>query len=362
MKKSTVIFLVFLLLSIVLTVPILLMREVKQPILPSQSITEDFILKHLETSKHLIRTNVTDRREEYLSESVGLWLYYLQEVENKGRFAQQFEAFDRYFYQAHRAIPWIVEQTKRSDVNALIDDLRIMVALEKASDAFQVKSYRYIAEDIANFTATHQIRNDVLVDFYDQQVSYASESITLSYILPEGYDYLKQQKLLTTAQYNKNKALLLEAPLENGFFPKSYEVLTQQYQFDGQINMIDQYYVGFHRAQWGGNVDNLVDFTKRQLQQHRVVYGNYTLGTGQPSVEFESASAYALAILMMLEIDEQLLAQQLFTAMRKLRVEDPNSEYYGGYIDIWSKDTHMFDNVLPLIAERRGVHAGVFKE
>lgn len=341
-----------------------LFKGANQNVLPSQSITETFIVKHLEARNHLIRTNITDRYDEYLSESVGLWLYYLQEVGNEGRFKEQVNAFNAYFYDRGDVIPWVIKGSKKERINASIDDLRIMVALHKAADKFESRMYRRQAKQIGTFVVEHQLQGAIITDFYDPNYSYASTIITLSYIIPEAYDDLRDEELLTAAQYEENKKLLLNAPLfeDDVFFPKNYDVEQHAYHYDEAVNMIDQYYVGFHRAAWGGDVQPLVRFTKEKLAADGKIYGGYTLRTAEPNVEYESASTYALAILMMLELNEQTLAKQLYEALVTLRVHDANSDYYGGYIDIWSRDTHMFDNVLPLIAERRGVHAGVFKE
>lgn len=64
---------------------------------------------------------------------------------------------------------------------------------------------------------------------------------------------------------------------------------------------------------------------------------------------------------MMLTLEEDV-AKQLWSQLQTLRVDDSSSPYYGGYIDVLSKDTHMFDNVLPAIAERRGQDVGIFTE
>lgn len=364
MKRSKQLVVVIIIVIVVFSVNEFLLKGAKKNVLPAQSITETFIVDHLEARNHLIRTNITDRAEEYLSESVGLWLYYLQEVQNEGRFAKQVEAFNYHFYQKGQIIPWVIEQEKRENINASIDDLRIMIALHKASEQFQTRPYERQAKAIGQFVVEHQIRARIITDFYDPQYSYASNIITLSYIIPEAYDYLQEEKMISSDVYDANKALLVDAPLfeRSFFFPKNYNVEQQTYHYDERVNMIDQYYVGFHRAEWGGDVSKLVQFTKEKLAADGKIYGGYHLHSAQPTVTYESASTYALAILMMLALQEHDVAKQLYSAMQTLRVDDENSDYYGGYIDIWSKDTHMFDNVLPLIAERRGIDAGIFTE
>lgn len=79
----------------------------------------------------------------------------------------------------------------------------------------------------------------------------------------------------------------MDAPShEMYFFPKSYYIPSHTYQFEEEVNMIDQYYVGFYRAQWHGDVSQLVDFTKRQLAEHGRIFGRYDAREGQPTVAY----------------------------------------------------------------------------
>lgn len=353
----------FSLIISVLIIVIGAWKEVRAPHMPAQTITEAFIATHLVKNNGLIRSNMTTRQQEYLSESIGLWMYYLQQVNNEQVFRQQFDVFQRYFYTSHQVIPWIIEVENVSTVNALIDDFRIMMALHHAAQKFGDANYEHTATAIGKTIVQRQLINGVFVDFYDENSAYANDSVTLSYMMPEAFQYLRSVGILASEYYEKNRRILVDAPShEMYFFPKSYHIPSHTYQFEEEVNMIDQYYVGFYRAQWHGDVSQLVDFTKRQLAEHGRIFGRYDAREGQTTVAYESPSAYALAILMMLTLDEDDVAKQLWSQLQTLRVDDSSSPYYGGYIDVLSKDTHMFDNVLPAIVERRGQDAGIFTE
>ena len=63
---------------------------------------------------------------------------------------------------------------------------------------------------------------------------------------------------------------------------------------------------------------------------------------------------------MSLEIDDTDFAKKMYVQMKTLQQNDESLPYLGGYIDMGSKNTHTFDNLLALMAERRGLNEKVF--
>lgn len=193
----------FSLIISVLIIVIGAWKEVRAPHMPAQTITEAFIATHLVKNNGLIRSNMTTRQQEYLSESIGLWMYYLQQVNNEQVFRQQFDVFQRYFYTSHQVIPWIIEVENVSTVNALIDDFRIMMALHHAAQKFGDANYEHTATAIGKTIVQRQLINGVFVDFYDENSAYANDSVTLSYMMPEAFQYLRSVGILASEYYEK---------------------------------------------------------------------------------------------------------------------------------------------------------------
>ena len=73
--------------------------------------------------------------------------------------------------------------------------------------------------------------------------------------------------------------------------------------------------------------------------------------TKEPTVDYESPAIYGFLILYALEIEENDLAQAIYSRVKEFQIVDQDSEYYGGY-SITDGNTHIFDNLIPLLAEQ----------
>jgi hypothetical protein len=322
------------------------------PITTAHSLqTANFIEMHL-LKDGKVQTNVTDLQEDYLAESIGLWLMYLVEAKELERFTKQVNQLEKQFLLKNHLISWQITGTKQSPVSALIDELRIVEALYMAYEQWGNPAFQQLAKKMEEAIQTFEKQGDVLVDFYDTKTKAAATSLTLSYI-----------KIPTINRMGESKtfAILQTAPtLTNGFYPLNYDVQTKQYNFPKEINLIDQFYIGYHLALAGENVSHFIAYIEQALEKEGKLFGRIDGETFLPTVTYESPSVYALAMMLSMEAEEWALAKQLYMAMVKLKVNDPQSAYYGGYIDVSTLQTHAFDNLLPLIAERRLLDAKVF--
>ncbi|BAQ09587.1 putative lipoprotein ydaj [Bacillus sp. OxB-1] len=362
MKKKTLgLLVVVLLLGVATSTTIFSDDEKKKEIAKEPLLAEHFIQNYLLREDGRMQTDLLDQQDVYLSETVGLWMDYLVAKNDVALFDQQVEALETYFLTKDHLVTWELQGTSKAPANAFIDDLRIINALYEAGEKWHQGAYLKLAAKMGKSLIRYQMNDDLLVDHVDLESKYKGENITLSYIIPAGFDRL-QQLSLPDQTYDMTKQVLLEAPVSPlGFFPKTYHVKTQSYSYDTEINLIDQFYVGYHRAQWQGDVTPLLDFTKTAFAKgDGKLYGRYNRDTGEATVPYEAAAVYALAILMCLEIEEQDFAKQLFNQMKTLQQANEKLPYYGGYTDIYSKDTHTFDNLLALLAERKGIDEEAF--
>ena len=72
---------------------------------------------------------------------------------------------------------------------------------------------------------------------------------------------------------------------------------------------------------------------------------------GKQTVNYESPVAYGLTILYVLQTGDTKFAKELYDHMATFRNDNVFSRYYGGYVTGENNNTHIFDNVLPLLAE-----------
>ncbi|MBD7908141.1 glycosyl hydrolase family 8 [Sporosarcina gallistercoris] len=322
---------------------------------PERPATESFVRSHLLQQDGFIRTNITDRADEYLSESMGLWMLYVVVANEKKSFETQVTTLRNEFLTDDHLVTWQIIRGNHASANALIDDIRIIQALYMAAEKWDEPAYELLADQMSDSISRHQTSQGILTDFVETDSKKAGTELTLSYIVPQALDLMALRGELPQSIYQNTRKVLMEAPLSpEGFFPKQYSIRTDSYIYDADVNLIDQLYTGYHRAVWNGDVSALVSFTKRAFKEgDNKLYGRYDSKTGKPSVSYESASVYALAVMMSREANEHEFADQLLKHMEQLAVQNRESPYYGGYIDLDTKDTHSFDNLLALLAKQQ---------
>ncbi|MEH6940241.1 hypothetical protein [Bacillus sp. JJ722] len=356
--------LILLVLSVGGVTVYVLSNNKQKPIAHETLKAEKFIKKNLQTKEGLIRTNLTSQQDVFLSETVGLWMEYLVEKNDILQFDKQVEVLQKYFLTDDDLVIWELKGDKEAPANALIDDLRIIDALFKAGKQWNEKEYTDLASKMSEQLVTYQTRSNLMVDFIDLHEKTKGKDLTLSYIIPSGFDQMKGAGLLPKEIYQETKSMFLNAPTtELGFFPKKFHIPTGEYIYEEKINLIDQLYTGYHLAQWGGDVSSLLTFTKTAFSQGGgKIYGQYDGDTGKPIVQYEAPAVYALATLLCLEVGEDEFAKKLYERMKKMQYNNSDLPYDGGYIDIRTKETHTFDNLLALLVERRVLDEEAFRK
>ncbi|MFS0655916.1 glycosyl hydrolase family 8 [Bacillus sp. 179-C3.3 HS] len=319
--------------------------ESAQPVLAG----EYFITHHLMTEQGLIRTTFAENHI-YLSESLGLWMDYLVRKKDQSTFHQQFDIMHAHFLLDHGLLSWQLESQQKSKVNALVDDLRIVTALQQADQLWQNSAYRNTAEQIAKAIKDKNMYQGRLTDYYDAATNQTSHNITLSYLDPLALKELVSLRVFTEQMVNDQLSILKQAPRQKGFFPKSYDIAKNNYSFDQELNLIDQIYTALHAEHSQIDTSSIMKWLKTTFHQEGKLYGRYELSTLEPTVTYESPAVYALLILYALDQNERDFAEDVYHQMKTLQIQDPIKPHYGGYMN--EKDTHSFDNLLPLIAER----------
>lgn len=301
-------------------------KEVKVEKAPLSS-TEQFVIEDLLNDKGLLRTDLTNQKDIFLSESVGLWLAYLLEKDDQVRFNEQINVMKSYFL-ANDFIVWRIEGTRKASVNALIDDLRIIRVLLSAGEKWQDSTYLQLGKKIGENLVRYGMNEELFVDFVDVDSHNKANTLTISYIMPSAFHEMEENGLLSQQQVQHQLAIIQNVPRANaGFFPKYYDITTEKYVFDKELHMIDQLYTAYHLASIDGDTAVFKDWLLNLLKRDNKLYGRYNPQTNQPTVDYESPAVYAMAARYMLAIDEQQIAQEFIEKMENLK--DPTT----GYVD-----------------------------
>lgn len=322
--------------------------------------TEAFIKKHMLNPNGTLATYLSEtpaispdlaHGREALSESLGLWLEYAVENKDKALFQQNYVILRQYFFAPEGFVYWKISPDGKSDVttNALVDDLRLVDALLAAHQLWGQEEWAQTAGAIGNAVSLYLVKSNTFVDFYDRKYNKSADVLTLSYLDPRPLKKLGQWKPAEQPLYDRAIGAIQAIPNDGTFFPKSYHLPSGQYAYDPVVNLIDQLLIALHRASQGIPSPELTAFLKNEFQIQGLIYGGYDRMSHEAPVKFESPSVYALAILYSLERNDTEWALALYKRM--LQLQHRSGEYQGGYVS--DNQTHIFDNVFPLLAEVR---------
>ncbi|AZV48940.1 lipoprotein YdaJ [Bacillus halotolerans] len=312
---------------------------------------EYFIYHNLMNDQGLIKTDFSDQ-PSYLSESIGLWMEFLVSRQDASHFQEQYQHLRDSFLLNHQLVTWKIQNGQASGTNALIDDMRIMVSLDQAAALWGSSQYEKTARDIGTALKTYNMYNGMFTDFYDSASHAASKDVTLSYVMPDALAVLKKYGIIDEETEQRNADVLYLAPLKNGFLPKTYSAESKQYKYDSEVNIIDQLYAAWHLPEGDEKAAVIAEWVKKEFQANGKLYGRYVADTKEPAVQYESPSVYALAVLFLTkQHEDSSVIKAIYDRMNDFEILDPAKPYYGGYMS--GSDTHSFDNLLPLLAERK---------
>ena len=333
------------------------------PVIETDSTIEQFILEHLMRPDGAIQTNFTGKKsgDILLSESLGLWMEYLVLKEDEQQFAYAFDALQNIYQLENGLVSWQLVDEEKASTNALIDDLRIIESLFSMGE--KVNEQRYIDEAIrmSESMVKRQLMEQYLVDFYDIKYKTNNDFLTLSYINMESIYYMERYKLIESTTVQKMKKLLENLPIQNVFYAQTYQIPSHTFIFDDEINLIDQLYIAIHLERAGVETEVFNDWLQAEFYKNHHLYGRYDAVTKQPTVDYESVAVYALAAMYGLERHDDDFSENVYQQVLSLQVEEKESEYYGGFVASGIKNTHSFDNLLALLAERMLLDAEIIR-
>ncbi|UNL85732.1 glycosyl hydrolase family 8 [Priestia koreensis] len=329
--------------------------------------TENFINSALMNGNGTLATYLVDQKSidpdfaagrETLSESLGLMMMYLAQKGDRVTFAKYYEELKQHYLSKDTSIVyWKLSNdgSTHAMMNAIIDDWRIADALFMAGEAWNNKTYIQTALNISNALNKYNQKQKHFVDFYDEQYKVNNDTISLFYIDPVALNYMVKYGVIDSTMYNRMVAVLRKSAGDGPFFPQNYNVRTKEYQYNDQVNLIEQIYTAYFRKQAGINSPAFYSFLKKEFNTNGVIYGQYDRVTGQPAVDFESNAVYGMTILYALKMNDVAFAKKVYKRMKEYEITDVKNPYYGGYVVLTPTgyDTHIFDNLFPLLAKQQ---------
>lgn len=312
-----------------------------------------FIIAQL-TGDNGIYTNYQDTEQqelvatghEILSESMGLAMRYYTRTGQESQFEQAWKLTERQFNMesgfSYRFSP---KHNKLYTVNAAVDDLRIIRALYEAADRFEQNNYREQAERLGKRFLNYNSKEDRLFDFYDDYYKMTNSFITLCYID------------LRTLQLIADETALIENMLQlvqNGYLSDEFPFYETRYLYEEaayqseDINTVESLLTILSLVEVGKQQARSIDYIKTQVEQG-TLYGRYSRD-GKPLTDIQSTAIYAITAIIGSELRDEKLYRDSIERMEQFQVLEQDSELYGAYGDIASRQAYSFDNLHALLA------------
>lgn len=281
---------------------------------------------------------------EVLAESEGLMLRYAVQRHDR----KLYEEIRQYITQVLAGEDYLSYRVKqngeRMEVNAVVDDLRIIRGLYEGGD--QELALKYAAQ-----LQKTNIKQGLLVDYYTASDQGTSDDMTLCYGDLAAMDYVAGHMEEWKELRLKTEKVMREGYLGDDFpfFQTRYHVRKKKYTSEN-IFMIEALLTAYHLAEVGKCPQRTVDWIEEHLNNGKI-YGTYTI-SGEPVEETESTAVYALCVLIGQQTGSKKVTELARLCMERLQITEKDSEIYGAFGDGESLDVYSFDNLMALLALR----------
>lgn len=245
-----------------------------------ETTVQQIVSSHYVNDKGVIHAYPGDEKSEYLSESIGLYMQYLLQINDEQEFRKQVEILQNHFLvkiDGQYFVPWKLYENAK--VNALIDDIRIAAVLDQAAQAFNEPDYEVLAQQIRLPIESQQHQESIAVDYYDWSYGLAGKRMTLSYLIEE--------LTVNTDSFN-----LLKLEEDRIFFPEYYDFDEERYVASDEVHMIDQLLIAINRFDQDIPSPEFDSWLLAEWEEKGMLAGRFNRETGAPTVEYESLAVY----------------------------------------------------------------------
>lgn len=296
------------------------------------------------------QTGTTASGHEVLAESAGLMMRYYALTGQKDKFDQQWQLAKRTFeIKTGLSYRYSPKLAKKYTMNATVDDLRILRALDEASVAFQSETYRKDLHTYGELLYQHNVVDESLRDFYDETYRTTNSFITLCYMDIASLELLpvsakKRAQLETNMLQIAKDGYLSDA---FPFYQTRYDYSTHSYQSDN-INTVESLLTVLNLAEIKQEKVETIRFLKEQVKAGTLI-GQYS-PDGKPLNAVRSTAIYAITAMIGSVIGDQELYKDSILKMNEFQVRDSRSPLNGGLGDLTTQQAYSFDNLMALVA------------
>lgn len=291
---------------------------------------------------------VTPSGGDVLSESQGILMEYAARAGNR-------ELFDLVWgytedkLSEEGLMPWVIADGTDTGVNALVDDLRILGALELAQEKWG--GYEEGCGRYRDAVYEWNTKQELPVDFYDAGTKEKAGRFTLCYGDLAVLSRLGEQDGRYRRLYDKTLPLILEGRISEKFplYYSYYDYGAQNYG-GGALNMAEALTTLLHLAEADELPPEALDWLEEELDRGCIYAAYDTQGSPAQDGYYESTAVYALLTMIALEEGREALAGKAVNRMEQFRIQDVNSECNRLFGNSDGTGIYSFDQGMALLA------------
>ncbi|MEG0296687.1 MAG: glycosyl hydrolase family 8 [Clostridium sp.] len=330
--------------------------EVRQESKEEKKLRE-FIFTKMIDSNGGVFTNYLDGENEgditkghfVLSESQGMLLQYYLKVDNEDLFERTVNYISENMMLDNGLISWRINKGLKEESSATIDELRIILALLKGADKYNIAEYKDLAINISECLYDNVIKDNYIVDFKDKYGCARVSTVC--------YQDIEALKRLTDIDSKWEPILKKSIEVVKGAFIDDNiplykrEFCIENLSYDNEhIDMLLSTITIRNLAMSGEDVTKSIQWIKNRFQSDKVIYTSYNRETGQTECECESTSIYAIICDIANIVNDRELYNLSKKRMLMFQIVERNNELYGAFGDKEKRAVYSFDNLNALIA------------
>jgi len=292
------------------------------------------------------------RGHEMLSESSGMWLEYLAFTHRYQEFREFYKVTKKTFDQGTQfSYRYTPKTNKKSNVNATLDDLRIIRALQIYADLTGSKTYKKEAANRFAMLKDKTMSNGKIASFYDTSSHQASTEGALAYYDLSTLKYFESTSKASRKMYQKQLEVVRGGYLGDAFplYANSYDWKNKIYSND-DMNTSEVLETIFHLSQIGEAKEVSINWLQHQVDNN-TLYNTYSTNGGVVD-KGHSAGSYAIAALIFASEKNSKMYHKAMDLAWKYQVTDEQSPIYGGIGIAKQNEAYSFNNLTTLLATR----------
>lgn len=314
-----------------------------------------FILRSLSNGQGGIFTSTSAKGDsptgtDVLSESQGLMLWYALIREDQALFDQTLAYLQSNMLKNSLAV-WYVGEGKVGDVNASLDDLRILWALRGAAEKWGGASYAPLAEEMEKALLDRCVNSQsCLVDWAQTESEGQAHTISLCYLDLVCLRALAEKNESFSPVLANAESVLRGGRISDAFplYYAGYDYETAAYSKD-DLNMAEALYTLWNLSRAGALPEDAWAWLRERIETGFLASRYHTDGTAVKGFEYHSTTVWGLAALISREMGDDAAFDQALRRMDRMYVLDAKDARYGAYAQKGAA-VRAFDQMIPLLA------------